>query len=88
MYINPFSIKLHKDDPQLALDAQLIGWVYESHAWVVADEDNQGHKMCKWCGATSTVDMVMVVDEGHSEICPDNPVISRLVMESRLSMPR
>ncbi len=76
MYINPFEIKLHADKPEEVLGQQLKGWVYESHAWVVVSEEHQTHKICRWCGAQSMVDMVVDKDDSEKAFCHDNPVIS------------
>lgn len=85
MYVNPFQNKLHADEPERVLGEQLKGWVYESHAWVVVSEKDQHHKICKWCGAESTVDMRVEEDDSEKALCPKNPIIAGVIMQVKVS---
>ena len=77
MYLNPFNVKEHNKNQDGILGIQLKGWVYESHAWVVVSEDKQDHKLCRWCGAESTTDMVC--NDPDKLLCPDNPIVKAMV---------
>ena len=84
MYINPHQVKAHNLEPDKVLGEQLKGWVYESHAWVVVSETNLHHKICRWCGAQSKVDMQIDEDDSEKALCPKNPLITGVIMQVKV----
>jgi hypothetical protein len=93
MILFPAHFKKKEKERRKILDAQITGWIYESHFWVNdKNEKDSNYKVCRWCGQksnkfgttyTSTADpdkpLPVVVESTVTELCTHNPMIITLL---------